>query len=146
MRIWHDTTYVTPRWRVLLTNLCELLGREVFGEPNEGWPKPPMNQRDFSVDQPAYKDLVRIGHRAKDRKDVVALRMGPPASRDGFAGDSFGKARRASLGRNEDYAMPSDKSQCLLSSGAGPSRRQRDIWHHAFASSTMSFTSRIGLG
>jgi hypothetical protein len=42
--------------------------------------------------------------------------------------------------------VPSDKSQRLLGSGAGPSGRQRDIWRHAFASSTMSFTSRICLG
>ena len=119
MRKRHDPTGVTTGWRVFLPNLCKLLGREAFGEPNEGWPKPPMDQRDFSADQPAYQDLVRIGHRAEDRKDVVAFGMGPPAPRDGFADDSFGKARSGPFGRSEDDAMVSDKSQRLFSSGAG---------------------------
>ena len=132
MRKRHDTTYVTTRWRVLLSNLRKLLGREAFGEPNKGWPKPPMNQGDFSTDQPAYENLVRIGHRAKDRKDVVALRMGPPAPRDGFAGDSFGKARRGPFGRSEDDAMPSER---------GPRPPQQ--WRSSLQTSTRHSASRF---
>jgi len=78
-----------------------------------------MNQCDFSADQATYKNLVRIGHRAEDRKDVVTLWMRPPAPHDGFADDHFGEAGYGPFGRSEDDAMLSDKSQRLFGSGAG---------------------------
>jgi hypothetical protein len=118
LRERHDATGVATRSCVLLSNLSKLLGCEAFGEPHEGRPKPPVNQRDFSVDQPAHENLVRVGHRPKDRVDLMALWMSPPAALDVFADDSFRKARRSPFGRSEDDAVLSDESQRLLSSGA----------------------------
>lgn len=137
MRKRHDTTDVTTRRGVLLSNLCKLLGREAFREPNKRWPKPPMNERDFSADQPAYQNLIRIGHRAEDRKDVVTFWVGPPTPRYGLADDSFGKARRGPSGRSEDDAMLSDKSQCLLSGGAA---RNLGRWRHGCFNETFGIT------
>jgi hypothetical protein len=110
---------------VLLSNLSKLLGRKAFGEPNKGRPKPPMNQRDLPVDEPAHEHLVGVGYRPKDRVDVMALWMCPPAALDVFADDSFRKAGRRPFGRSEHDAVLSDESQRLLSSGARGHDAQR---------------------
>ncbi len=114
----HDTTGVATRWRVLLSNLSKLFGRKAFGEPNKGRPQPPMNQRDFPAHEPAHEHLVGVGHRPKDRVDVMALWMRPPAALDVFADDRFSKARRRPFGGSEDDAVLSDERQRLLSSSA----------------------------
>jgi len=121
----HDATGVATRWCVLLSNLSKLLGRKAFGEPNKGRPKPPMNQRDFSADEPAHEHLVRVGHRPKDRVDVMALWMRPPAALDVFADDRFRKARRRPFGGSEDDAVLSDEGQRLLGSSARGHDSQR---------------------
>jgi hypothetical protein len=49
---------MATRWRVLVSNLCKLPGRETFFEPNEERPEPPMNQRDLSANEAAHQNLV----------------------------------------------------------------------------------------
>ena len=96
---------------MFLANLSKLLAREAIGEPNKRRPKPSMNQRDLAADEPAHENLVGVGDRPKNRVDVTALRMRPPAALDGFADDSFRKPRRSPFGRREDDTMLSDESQ-----------------------------------
>ena len=115
MRERHDATGVAARWCVLLKDLSELFGCEALREPNERRPKPSVNQRDLAIDEPTYENLVGVDDSPKDRIDVVTLWMCPPAPLDGFANDSFCKARHSSFGRNEDDAMLPDESQRLLS-------------------------------
>ena len=91
-------TYVATRWRVLLSNLSKLLGREALGEPNQRRPEPAMNQGDLAIDEPADKDLLGFGDGCKDCVDVMTLRVRPPAAVDGFADDGLGEARSGSLG------------------------------------------------
>src|SRR2546425_5817755 len=118
LREWHDVTGMATRWCVLLSNLRKLLRREAFGKANKVRPKAPMNQRDLSADEPAHENLVRVGHGSKDRVDVMALWMRPPAALDVFPDNRFRKARRRPLGRREDDAVLSDESQRLLGSRA----------------------------
>jgi len=110
LRKRHGATDVTARRRVLLHNLCELLGREVLRKPDKRRPQSPMNQRDLAVDEPAHENLVGVDDSPKDRVYMVALWVRPPTPFDVLADDSLRKSRHSPFGRNEDDAMLSDES------------------------------------
>src|SRR6266478_8559890 len=94
----HLVTHVATGCRVLLSDLGQLLGREAAGEPNQRWPEPAMNQRDFAIDEPANKDLLGFENCFKDGVDVMILRVRPPTALDWFADDGLGEERGGSLG------------------------------------------------
>ena len=126
LRERHDAFGVATRWCVLLSNLSKLFGSKTLGKSNKEGPVPPMDQRDFSADEPAHQNLVRVGYRTKSRIDVMTLRMCPPAALYDFADDGVRKARRGPFGRSEDDAVPSNERQCVASSSARRHDAQRD--------------------
>jgi len=85
-------------WRVVFSNLRELLGQKPVGDTDERRPEVAVNQGDFAIGEPTDKDLLGLGDRSKDFVDVMALRMCPPTALDRFSNDGLGEARRGSLG------------------------------------------------
>ena len=136
LRKRHDATDVATRRCVLISDLSKLLGREAFGEPNKGRPKAPMNQRDLSADEPAHENLVRVGHGSKDRVDVMALWMRPPAALDVFPDNRFRKARRRPLGRSEDASKYAEIADSVRDANAVP------IWHATIPANVAVVASR----
>src|SRR5205809_6027773 len=94
-----------------------------------------MNQGDFAADEPAHENVLGVGDRAKDRVDVPALWMCPPAALDGLADDGFGEARDRSLRGSEDDAVYPDERQRLLGS--------RALTHWQFSSGAELVTQQI---
>jgi hypothetical protein len=50
-----------------------------------------VDKSELSVDKTTHEDIFRIRHCLEYRKDMMALRVSPPASFDGLAGDRIGK-------------------------------------------------------
>src|SRR6476620_1409389 len=74
-----------------------------------------MNQRDFPFDQTTNKHIFRFGDGFEYDEYLLALRMSPPASFNGFAGNYLGQTRYRTPGRYQHHAALFDKGQCLSS-------------------------------
>ena len=98
MRKRYLVTYMTTGCGVLLSHFGQLLRRETSGEPNQRWPEPPMNQRDFAIDEPANEHLLGIGDSLEDCEDVMALRVRPPTALDWLPDDGLCEARDGAFG------------------------------------------------
>jgi len=73
-----------------LSDLREVFARQAPGQTDERRPDTPMHERDLAADEPAHQNFLRLASGARERKDLVTLRMGPPTSSDRFASDGFG--------------------------------------------------------
>ena len=70
-----------------LANLSETLLSELLGRSNEWWPKAAIDVSDLSVNESAYKDILRVADCSRRFKDFVASGMLPPTSTNWSAGD-----------------------------------------------------------
>ena len=72
-------------------------------------------KRDVSFDQTTNKHILRFRDGFEYDEDLPALRMPPPASFDGFAGNDLGQARYRTPGGYQHHAALFDKRQRLSS-------------------------------
>jgi len=57
-----------------------------------------MDKSNLSIDETTYQDIFRIGHRLKDREDLMTFRVSPPTSFDWFVDNHLGKPRNSAFG------------------------------------------------
>ena len=74
-----------------------------------------MHQRDFPFDQTTNKHIFRFCDGFEYHEYLLALRMSPPASFNGLAGNYLGQTRYRTPGGYQHHAALFDKLQCLSS-------------------------------
>src|SRR5688572_2452549 len=97
-----------------------------------------MHKGNLAVDEAADEDIVGIAQRLKDRENLMAFGMSPPASLDGLVGNELSEPRNWSLGCCEHHtlfrhernclfgchpiSLSAERHRCAVSSGASPLR------------------------
>jgi hypothetical protein len=70
-----------------------------------------MDKRDLAIDQPTHEDIVAVTDRSRDREDLAALRMRPPAASNGRSRCDCGKRRHGPTRGLEHDTVLADESE-----------------------------------
>ena len=83
---------VFARWRVLLSNLGQLLGLKSVGKPHQRRPQTSVDKGDLSIDELADQYLVGIGDGPEDFEDLMAVGVSRPTTFDELCDDGLGES------------------------------------------------------
>jgi len=72
-----------------------------------------MDKRDLPFDETAYKNIVAVANCSRHRKNLVTLRMRPPATPHWLSSDGLGKRRDRPLRGFEYDTVPTNESESL---------------------------------
>ena len=100
--------------------LAALIGWKAAGHSDESRPHPPMDKRDLALDEATHEDIIAVADRSRHREDLATLRMRPPATSNGFAGDDLSKRRaRPVRGLQDDTALANESEGLVCSHRPG---------------------------
>src|SRR3989442_15626548 len=88
---------MTSRTRVNVSHLCKMARRKSVRRSEESGPQSPMDERDLPHDQATNEDIVAVADSSCHLKYLATLRMGPPATPNGFSSYQLGKRRHRPL-------------------------------------------------
>ena len=99
-----------------LPQLRKAIRWNVARRSDKGRPQPPMDKRDFALDEAAHEDIVAVADRSSHCKDLVTLRMRPPAPPNWLSGDGLSQRRDWPVRGFEDDTVPTNERESLASS------------------------------
>jgi hypothetical protein len=98
---------------VLVPKLGQLFLPKTRGTLDECWPKTTVDVRHLAFHQLAHQHVTALTDGIRNLEDLVTLRMRPPATSNGAASDSFGKARHGTSCSLQGDAVTFYEGQCL---------------------------------
>src|SRR4029078_10200470 len=84
------------------------------GKTHERRPQAPMHERHLAVEHATRENLARFDDGVHHPEDEMTARMRPPAALDRLPDDRFGKARRRTFRREQNYTVIANEADCLV--------------------------------
>jgi hypothetical protein len=110
----HQHDAMRPGWRMNLFHALESAGTEAALEARQRRPQTPVDERHLAHHQPADEYVRGPAHGPRQREELVASRMTPPAPSWPLPEDGLQKGWNRPLRCLQHNAVVSDETDCLV--------------------------------
>lgn len=98
---------------MLFANGSQRVFRKISGQANKSRPQTTVDIGKFAIDYAAHQDMLIAPHQAGSPKNLLAVRMRPPASEDWSASYGFGQAGNRPFATLQNDAVLSNEAKSI---------------------------------